>query len=270
MKKLNQSRHAAPLLLALALALASSGCVTPVAPVVPAATAPVAASPDPSTLSTTPAMQDASWAVAWWEKRHLAYKEEVKKRNAEGKKIDLVFIGDSITEGWSRAGGDAFKRNYAQYGAMELGFGGDRTENILWRLQHGAVDNMQPKVAVLMFGTNNTGHRREHPDYVAAGIKRNIVELQQRLPNTKILLLAIFPRDEKPDGQLRMINEQINQRIAGFADNKKVFFLNINNSFLQPDGVLSKEIMPDLLHLSPKGYDIWANSMAPTLNQLMK
>ena len=121
-----------------------------------------------------------------------------------------------------------------------------------------------------MFGTNNTGHRQEDPKTTAAGIKRNIDELQQRLPNTKILLLAIFPRDEKPDGQLRQINENINSIISTFADNKNVFFLDINKSFLDANGILSKNIMPDLLHPNEQGYEIWAKAMQPTLTKLLK
>jgi hypothetical protein len=140
---------------------------------------------------------------------------------------------------------------------------------VLWRLQHGEVDGLAPKVAVLMFGTNNTGHRQEDPKTTAAGIKRNIEELQKRLPDTKILLLAIFPRGEKPDDKLRQINEKINAIIAGFADNQKVFFANLNQAFLQPDGTLSRDIMPDLLHPNEKGYEIWAKAMAPELAKLL-
>jgi beta-glucosidase len=136
-------------------------------------------------------------------------------------------------------------------------------------LQHGAVDGLDPKVAVLMFGTNNTGHRQEDPKTTAIGIKRNIDELRQRLPNTKILLLAIFPRGEKPDDKLRVINEQVNAIIAGFADQQKIFFANINQAFLEQDGTLSKDIMPDLLHPNEKGYEIWAKAMAPELNKLL-
>jgi beta-glucosidase len=136
-------------------------------------------------------------------------------------------------------------------------------------VQHGEVDGLAPKVAVLMFGTNNTGHRQEDPKTTALGIKRNIEELQQRLPDTKILLLAIFPRGEKPDDNLRRINEQVNAIIAGYADNQKVFFLDIGKAFLQADGTLSRDIMPDLLHPNEKGYEIWAKAMAPTLQQLL-
>lgn len=224
------------------------------------------ACPDYKTLSVTPDMLNEWWSVSWWLPRHLQKLEEVKtKKNAQ-----VIFIGDSITQGWEKEGFNVWNHNYSKYNAVALGFGGDRTENVLWRLQHGEVDGLNPKVAVLMFGTNNTGHRQEKPELTAAGIKRNIEELQQRLPNTKILLLAIFPRDEKPEGELRQINNGVNAIISGFADNKKIFFLDINKSFLDANGVLPKAIMPDLLHPNDYGYEIWAKAMEPTLTRLLK
>jgi beta-glucosidase len=227
---------------------------------------PNASCPDYKTVSVTPDKLNESWSVNWWTKRH---EDKLAEARQLGKSAQVVFIGDSITHNWEKDGAPVWKRVYQPLNALDLGFGGDRTENILWRLQHGEVDGLDPKVAVLMFGTNNTGHRQEDPKTTAAGIKRNIAELQKRLPNTKILLLAIFPRGEKPDDKLRQINEQVNGIIAGFADNQKVFFLNINQAFLQPDGTLSREIMPDLLHPNESGYEIWAKAMAPTLARLL-
>jgi lysophospholipase L1-like esterase len=227
---------------------------------------PNASCPDYKTVSVTPDKLNESWSINWWTTRHEKKLEEAK---ALGKTSQVVFIGDSITEGWEKSGAPVWERNYKSLNGLALGFGGDRTENVLWRLLHGEVDGIAPKVAVLMFGTNNTGHRQEDPKTTAIGIKRNIDELQKRLPDTKILLLAIFPRGEKPDDQLRQINEKVNGIISGYADNKKVFFLNINQAFLEPDGTLSKDIMPDLLHPNEKGYEIWAKAMAPTLQKLL-
>jgi beta-glucosidase len=144
---------------------------------------------------------------------------------------------------------------------VALGFGGDHTENVLWRLQHGEVDGLAPKVAVLMIGTNNTGDRNDEPEVTAAGIKAIIDDLRKRLPESKILLLAVFPREEQPAAFLRRLNDKVNTRIAGFADGRHVFFADLNASFLNPDGTLSREVMPDLLHPEEKGYEIWARSM---------
>jgi len=231
---------------------------------------PNAACPDYKTVSVTPDMLNESWSVDWWLPRHLEKLEEIRSLQAQHQDCELIFIGDSITHNWEKDGVNVWKQRYGKYHALDLGFGGDRTENILWRLQHGEVDGIHPKVAVLMFGTNNTGERGEDPRTTAAGIKRNIDELRRRLPDTKILLLAIFPRDEKPDSRLRKLNEQVNAIISGFADGKKISFLNINQAFLAANGVLSKDIMPDLLHPNERGYEIWADAMEPELQRLMK
>lgn len=227
---------------------------------------PNAACPDYKTASVTPDKLNESWSVDWWTKRH---EDKLAEARQLGKSAQLVFIGDSITHNWEKDGAPVWNRVYKPLGALDLGFGGDRTENVLWRLLHGELDGLDPKVAVLMFGTNNTGHRQEDPQTTALGIKRNIDELQNRLPNTRILLLAIFPRGATPDDKLRQINEKVNAIIAGFADNQNIFFLNINQAFLQPDGTLSRDIMPDLLHPNQQGYEIWARAMVPTLKQLL-
>lgn len=222
--------------------------------------------PDYKTISVTPSMLTEWWSIDWWLPRHLQKLDEVKAH----KNAQIVFIGDSITQGWEKDGFNVWNHNYKKYNAIALGFGGDQTENILWRLQNGEVDGLNPKVAVLMFGTNNTGHRHEDPKITAMGIKRNIDELQQRLPNTKILLLAIFPRDEELDGELRQLNNSVNTIISDLADNKKIFFLNINKSFLDANGVLSKNIMPDFLHPNEQGYELWQKAMEPMLTRLLK
>ncbi|MCU6498615.1 GDSL-type esterase/lipase family protein [Rugamonas sp. A1-17] len=227
---------------------------------------PNASCPDYRTVSVTPDKLNEPWSIKWWTPRH---EKKVAEAQALGKSAQVVFIGDSITEGWEKSGAPVWERNYKPMNGLALGFGGDRTENVLWRLLHGEVDGIAPKVAVLMFGTNNTGHRHEDPKLTAAGIRRDIDELRHRLPDTKILLLAIFPRGEKPDDELRQLNEKVNGIIAGFADNQHIYFLNINQAFLAPDGTLSRDIMPDLLHPNEKGYEIWAKAMAPTLKRLM-
>ena len=254
---MNSTHHRG--VLALLLAATSVAFVS-----VPQAASAVVPQPDYRTVSVTPDTLNESWAVDWWLPRHQAKLADPVRAGSQ-----VVFIGDSITEGWEKSGASVWQRHYQQYQALNLGFGGDRTENILWRLVHGEVDGIHPKVAVLMMGTNNTGHREEDPRTTAAGIKRDIDELQKRLPDTRILLLAIFPRDEKPDSRLRGINERVNAIIAGFADNKKIYFLDINKEFLDGEGVLSRDIMPDLLHPNEKGYEIWAKAMDPALHALL-
>ena len=222
------------------------------------------------TASVTPEPLGESWALDWWMPRHQEKLAEVQRRRAAGEPTGMVFIGDSITEGWAKQGKAIWEERYQPRHALNLGFGGDRTENVLWRLRHGEVDGIAPKVAVLMLGTNNTGHRQEEAALIVAGIERNIQELKKRLPRTKILLLAIFPRDEKPDGALRQLNDKVNRLLPRLADGKRVFFANLNQAFLQADGTLSKDVMPDMLHPNEAGYRIWAEAMQPELDKLMR
>ncbi len=148
---------------------------------------------------------------------------------------------------------------------------------MLWRLQNGNFDGLKPKLIVLMIGTNNTGHQnRPAPELggatylctaeqTASGIKAILDSLGKKLPQTKVLLLAIFPRGATPEDAMRKQNAATNQLIASFADGKRVHFMDIGNGFLQPDGTLPKEIMPDLLHLNAKGYELWANAIEPNV-----
>ena len=197
---------------------------------------------------------------------HQEKLEEKRKLVAGGTPPEIVFIGDSITQHWETAGREVWQRHYAKHHALDLGFEGDRTENVLWRLQHGEIDGIAPKVVVLMIGTNNTGHRAEDPRTIAVGIRSVVEEIHRRTPGAQVLLLAVFPRGGKPDDYLRGINESVNRLIATWSD---VRFLDINAAFLSPDGTLSKDVMPDLLHPNEKGYAIWQRAMDPTLQTLL-
>ena len=119
-----------------------------------------------------------------------------------------------------------------------------------------------------MIGTNNTGHSQQDPSETADGIERILSVLRARCPEAKVLLLGVFPRDQKPDGKLRKINIAINERISKFHDGERVHYLDIGSTFLAEDGTLPKEIMPDFLHLTPKGYELWAEAIAPKLKEL--
>lgn len=213
----------------------------------------------------TPATLNEEWAIDWWIPRHEAKLEEDGRENAQ-----LLFIGDSITHGWENKGKTVWDKYYASYGAHNIGFSGDRTENVLWRFEHGELDGIDPELAILMIGTNNTGHRQAAPECTAKGIEMILDELKNHLPETEVLLLAIFPRDASPDSELRQLNNQINDRIKKFESRDHVYFLNINDTFLDENGILSEEIMPDLLHPNEYGYQLWAEAMQPTLQKLLK
>jgi lysophospholipase L1-like esterase len=230
---------------------------------------PNTACADWRTVAVTPAKLDEAWSIDWWLPRHRQKLDEAQQMVRDARSPQLVFIGDSITQGWEKEGAPVWQTHYAKFDALDLGFGGDRTENVLWRLQNGAVDGLDPKVAVLMIGTNNTGLRGDFPASTVAGIRRTLDEIKQRLPRTRILLVAIFPRDATPESPLRRINETINAQLPALADGNRVVFLNVNRAFLTPDGTLSKTIMPDLLHPNEAGYAIWAKAMQPELDRLM-
>ncbi len=220
--------------------------------------------PNYNTQSVTPVPHTVYWAADWWLPRHKAIVNNPNKNKAQ-----LIMLGDSITQGWEDAGKAIWQKNYAKYNALNLGFGGDRTEHVLWRLRNGELDGLNPKVAVVMVGTNNTGHRHEAAAQTVAGIQAILAEMKARLPNTKILLLAVFPRDAKPDSFARQLNVAVNQQLKKTSFDKNVTYLDINDKFLTADGALEASIMPDFLHPNAAGYQIWATAMAPMLESLM-
>ncbi|QDV23897.1 sulfatase-like hydrolase/transferase [Aureliella helgolandensis] len=198
-----------------------------------------------------------------WAKRDRSMTERARQGD-----VDLVFIGDSITQGWEGGGRKVWDEFYGDRKALNLGIGGDKTENVIWRLTHGNLAKIKPKVAVLMIGTNNTGHVLQDPAEVAAGVERILEILADKLPDTKVVLHGIFPRGPNEFDEMRLNNVAINQHIRRFADGERVQFLEVGDQFLEADGTISREIMPDLLHLNETGYRRWANALEPTLKAL--
>jgi lysophospholipase L1-like esterase len=211
------------------------------------------------------------------EKRHESFNVISKKGEAE-----LVFLGDSITHGWDSTGKAVWEKTWAPLKAANFGIGGDRTEHVLWRLDHGNFDGLKPKEIVLMIGTNNTGHQGRPQkeidnavykctaEQTAEGIKAIVAKLQQKCPDAKILILAIFPRGADKTDKFRQQNEATNAIVKGFADDKKVFFLDIGAKFLDAEGKLSKTIMPDHLHPNAQGYQIWTDAIEGKVKELLK
>ena len=221
--------------------------------VVLAGTARPATKPD--NPATKPVPRDANWL-----KRHEGFVALAKKGG-----VDVLFLGDSITDAWrtynektQRGGLRVWQKHFEPLKAANFGIGGDRTQHVLWRIQNGELDGIQPKVVVLMIGTNNSGS--DSAEQIAAGIEAIVQEIRKRSPSTKILLLAIFPRGEKPNPQRDKIT-QVNALIAKLDDGKTVRFLDIGKRFLRDDGTIPPEIMYDYLHLTEKGYEIWAEAI---------
>jgi beta-glucosidase len=197
-----------------------------------------------------------------WLTRH----ESFNKRVAQGK-VDLVFIGDSITQGWEGSGKDVWAKYYANRNTVNLGIGGDRTQHVIWRLDNGNLKNITPKAAVIMIGTNNSGSNTSAE--IADGVKVIVEQIRKMSPKTKILVLGVFPRGTNNDDARRKVNQGANAIFKNLADSKHVHYLDIGAHFLTDDGTLTREIMPDLLHLSPKGYLIWAESIEKPLVDLL-
>jgi lysophospholipase L1-like esterase len=200
------------------------------------------------------------------EKDRNRHEEFLKVAKAGG--IDLLFLGDSITDGWRGTGKGVWDKYFAPLKAANFGISADRTEHVIWRLRNGELEGFQPKVAVVMIGTNNGDPA---PD-VAQGIKTILNDIHDRHPRCKVLLLGIFPRSEKPDGA-RMKNDEVNKLISKFvtfAETRRVAYLDIGAKFLAPDGTLPKDIMPDFLHPNEKGYQIWADAIIDKVKQLLQ
>lgn len=201
----------------------------------------------------------------WWIPRHEQVLDRVRHGN-----VDMIFVGDSITHGWEKpgVGKELWDMYYGPRNAVNMGFGGDGTQHVLWRLDNGEIDGISPKLAVLMIGTNNSNGQSYTAEEISDGIKAICGRMRHKLPKTKILILGIFPRGATPSPQ-RQKNAEASELASQIADNDMVYYLNINDRFLEADGTLSKDIMPDLLHLSKKGYRIWAQAIEPTVAKLM-
>ncbi len=221
--------------------------------------------PDPALLSTTPAVLNEYWSTDWWMPRHQQKLNDAKNQNP-----DFVLIGDSITHGWENSGQAVWQKWFSDISSLNLGFSGDRTENVLWRLQHGEVDGISPKFVMIMIGTNNTGHRMENPAYIANGIDAILAELDQRIPQAKVLLLNIFPRGAHSNDEARQNNIKVNQLLDGIAQKYGAIRADFNPAFLQENGDLSADIMPDLLHPNEQGYEIWARQLTPYIEQYIR
>jgi lysophospholipase L1-like esterase len=212
---------------------------------------------------------------AGWVKRHEGFVEIARQGN-----VDVLFLGDSITDAWRReppgGGKKIWDATFAPLRAANFGISGDRTQHVLWRLENGELEGIKPKAVVLMIGTNNTGFERDQktarntPAETAAGVAAIVQKLRTKQPQAKILLLAVFPRGEKPDHPQRKQVAEINAAITKLADGKNVRFLDIGQKFLASDGTLPKDIMPDFLHPNEKGYEIWAAAIKEPLAALLK
>ncbi|MFZ2655182.1 MAG: GDSL-type esterase/lipase family protein [Victivallales bacterium] len=219
----------------------------------------------------------------WSEPVTKMWADKATKQKATEGGIDVLFLGDSITQLWYNDprwpnGQEAWDKNYKPLKAINLGVAGDTTCHLIWRIGEGRmIEGLTPKVTILLIGVNNiTGRGKGSspgsgtPENIAAAIVLILDNLKKQMPDTKILLLGIFPAfpDQSDSKWLEKIHKT-NKIIAEQADYKKIFYLDIGNKLLSSDGKLDKEIIRDGIHLSEKGYEIWAENMNPYLLDLL-
>ncbi|PYL00192.1 MAG: hypothetical protein DME19_05950 [Verrucomicrobia bacterium] len=193
----------------------------------------------------------------------------LNKRTTEaGEKAQVIFIGDSITQGWEGEGKEVWAKYYAHRNAVNLGIGGDRTQHVLWRFDHGNLDGLKPKAAVIMIGTNNSNGEDNTVDQIADGVTAIVRKLREKLPQTRMLLLAIFPRSENPSLARGKVL-QVNQILQKLADDRNVFWIDFGYKFVNSDGTIPHDLMPDYLHLSRRGYEIWAEAIEDKLSAIL-
>jgi lysophospholipase L1-like esterase len=244
-----------------------------------AQTPPTAAPTNPASAAA-PAPVDASAPIP--KTGNARFFELHEKFLARGKSgpIGVLFLGDSITEGWGKAP-HIWEHYFGKYQPANFGIGGDQTQHVIWRIENGELDGIHPKVVVLMLGTNNSlAHTGEE---IAAADKKIVEMIRAKIPEAKVLLLAIFPRDARrnPDGlitEAAIANaakcvaaiDRANALLAKLDDGVNVRFLNINDKFLGRDGRIPWTIMPDQLHPTAAGYQLWAEAIQPLLTKMMQ
>ncbi len=201
-------------------------------------------------------------SVSSWRERYDSHVE----RAARGG-VDLLLVGDSITEGW--AGTQVWGRVFGTYRSANFGIGGDATQNLLWRLDNGCIGALRPKVVVLLIGVNNLGREQHTPEETARGVRAVVERLSAGFPEAKLVVFGIFPADAAPGTPFRRAIADTNRLLAPLHDGRRVFFHDIGAGFLEPDGTLTAEVSPDSLHLSEEGYRRWADKLAPLVAELM-
>lgn len=205
--------------------------------------------------------------VKWWDDGRL-----LDKRNSvvDGSgEYDLVLVGDSITHWWeskTKCGTQMDEKLTSRYKVLNLGISGDQTQHVLWRLQNGQLEGYTAKVFAVMIGTNNGGR---DINSIAESIKQIVEVITKKHPESKVILMPIFPRGDKPDNKLRVANDKVNAIIAKIPDGKNVMWLDFNKKLMTADGVVEKDVMFDFLHLTEKGYGIWFDSMQGVLKDII-
>jgi lysophospholipase L1-like esterase len=218
----------------------------------------------------------------WWG-RHaevLAIKDSIKP--------EILLIGDSITHFWGGSpqrkyangelrapnGPESWNKLFGRYRVLNIGFGWDRTQNVLWRLDHGEIDGINPRLVVINIGTNNTSStyaaHRNTPSEIVDGIMAIYARVRTKMPHAKIVVMALFPRESDPGNPRRALINQVNGQLKVLADHHSINLLNIGPEMLNPDGTFLPGMMLDFTHPTDRGYQVWADALKPFINAAIK
>ncbi|MDH3068003.1 GDSL-type esterase/lipase family protein [Akkermansia sp. N21169] len=219
-----------------------------------------------ATAQASPIDPETKSQQAWWKNR---YEDQVKALKEQP--CDILFLGDSITDYWATTGKKVWDSAWVPLKALNFGISGDKTGNLIWRIDDSKLPTLSdPKVCVVMIGTNNTGHYKcgEAPEKTAIGVLTVVQRLLLRYPDTQVVLLAIFPRGATPQDPMRIHNDKINKILAA-TRLPRMHFVDINKKFLDPHGQFLPGVTRDQLHPTEKGYQIWASSLLPTVKKIL-
>jgi len=211
-------------------------------------------------------VHQATTPVIRLQKQCVKMHEDINKLASKGG-IDLVFIGDSIVEFWGNRGKQVWAKYYAPRRGANFGINGDCTEHIAWRVDNGNFDNISPKLVIVLAGTNNT--RFNTAEQISDGVTLIVQKLRKKVPNAKILVMAIFPQGKRLDDYRRVKSVSANKTLKGIADGRMVHYIDIGHVFLKKDGTIDPKLLDDYVHPTPEGYRLWAEAIEPKVAELM-
>lgn len=227
---------------------------------------PLMAQTNAPSVTSVPAVTEVHTNTAIVPVKHTGKRTDdvMQRAKDDPGECDIAFIGDSITQGWEGAGKNVWAKYYGSRKCLNFGVGGDQTQHVLWRFEQGQLEGLKPKVAVVMIGTNNGNNESE----ILEGVTAIINQIRSRLPETKIILLGIFPRGKTFSPQRGKLL-QVNQALAKLADDKAIYYVDIGSQLIEADGSISTGMMRDALHPGERGYEIWAEAIEPKLKELL-
>ena len=215
---------------------------------------------------------DGPFGEYWWANRFLSRIEQV--RAAKGQSVDLVLMGDSIMHFWEWKHPESWARFTKGRRVINCGYGGDRTQHVIWRIGHGELDGYAARAVVLMIGTNNNSSDDTDPANVAKGVEKIVGLIRARQPKAKIILHPVFPRGASADSahhnKARARNDRTNGLLRAFAQaNPDIAWIDFNDRLVGADGWVPRDIMADEIHPTDRGYDLWMEALAPVLSQVL-